>query len=126
MSAELQARKEVKDLITVTVPDVPVVWAGMDQPTSGEYVVLTVVSAPVINTFDGYAFQRVRVQVDVWHLSGSDSTVGTHGGWIMQALSDAGWNVQAGNLYPPEGQKDSAGKRWQRYGLDAIREFSHT
>lgn len=135
MSAELQARKEAKDILRLTLfkrnPDgtytttpLPVLYAGEDQPASGEYVILSVISAPVIGDMSGYAYQRVRLQVDVWQLAISDTDVSLWGGKALRALSDAGWNAQAGTLYAPEGQKDANGRRWMRYGFDVIREYA--
>lgn len=126
MPAELDARKAARDTLTAALTPLPIIYAGADAPAAAaEYGVLTVISASVAGDMGGYSWSSVRLQLDLWSLSVNDSAVGVLGARAALALNAAGWNLQEGRLWPPEGQKDAAGKRWQRYMLSAIREYGH-
>lgn len=126
MPAELTARREARDVLLNAVNPLPVIYGGNDPPAAAlKYAVLTVISAPTVGTMAGYAYSRVRLQVDVWSYEATDSAVGTLGSQAALALDSAGWNLQEGRLWPPEGPKGSKGERWQRYMLSVTREYSH-
>lgn len=126
MPAELTARADARAVLLNAINPLPVIYAGHDLPTGAlKYAVLTVISAPVVGTMAGYAYSRVRLQVDVWSYEAYDTAIGTIGSQAALALDGAGWDVQEGRLWPPEGPKGPNKERWQRYMLSAIRDYSH-
>ena len=121
MSAPLSVRKAVKDVLAPL--GVPVLYADATMPTTGEYFVLTVISAPVTDDWGGVAYQGVRVQCDLWTYSVSDTRAGTLGEQAMRLFDGKPWRViVSGQPLSFEGERDSTGKRWFRSSFDVTRE----
>ena len=119
MSAPLSVRKAVKDVLTPL--GVPVLYADATMPTTGEYFVLTPISAPVTDDWGGITYQSVRVQVDLWCYGTSDSRAGTLGEQAMRLFDNASWRViVSGQPLSFEGERDSTGKRWFRSSFDVL------
>ncbi|WP_081851601.1 DUF3168 domain-containing protein [Deinococcus sp. RL] len=122
MPAVLEARAQAKSLLSPL--GVPVLYADATRPASGEYIVLTLVSAPPVGTFEGRAYNVVELQIDVWTLAKSDSRAGVLGEQAENALDAAGWTLRpSGQPLTHEGQRDAGGNLWYRYRFGAEREF---
>lgn len=124
LSAEQEARLAARNTVQ-SATGVPVIYAGGDAPAGTEYGVLLVVAAPPVNDMGGYSFSVVRLQLDLYTQATSDTRVGQVGAQAAKALDAAGWNLRDARLFPPEGVKDTQGRRWYRYLLDISRDFNH-
>ncbi len=122
MLSVLNARNHARDALASV--GVPVLNPEDSPPASGPYIVLTVISAPAVNDWGGEVYSPVRLQVDVWGLTATASTVALKAEDARKALEGAGWTrVGGGQPLTHEGEKDAQGRRWHRASFDVTREF---
>lgn len=114
MIEPLEAFAQVKSLLKTAVAPALVLAPYERAPTSGRYIVVSIVSAPPVDDMGGEAYALVRIQVDVWGLDASPVAVGQLAELCRDLLTESGWRrVSSGR--PPQsftGTPDATGKLW--------------